>query len=55
MQSGIYYDVDYAPSGGAELYGGQHGNNSINTNSIPGPQGIPMSTYTSGRAQQYYK
>lgn len=45
-QSGIYYDVEYAPSG-QDMYGStQH--------CIPGPQGIPMSTYTAGRAPSTY-
>lgn len=54
-QSGIYYDVDYEPSGG-ELYGGtttttatsNNGNNNASTNNIP------MSTYTAGRVPQSY-
>ncbi|XP_039148775.1 uncharacterized protein LOC6733349 isoform X3 [Drosophila simulans] len=62
-QSGIYYDVDYEPSGNGignssvdHLYGSQ--NQSVTHSSghshIPGPQGIPMSTYTSGRAPSSY-
>lgn len=45
-QSGIYYDVEYAPSG-QDMYGST-------LNCIPGPQGIPMSTYTAGRAPSTY-
>ncbi|XP_055836550.1 uncharacterized protein LOC129905167 isoform X2 [Episyrphus balteatus] len=59
-QSGIYYDVDYEPSGngggggggGADMYG-SHSQSHMSTH-IPGPQGIPMSTYTSGRAPSSY-
>ncbi|XP_017093898.2 uncharacterized protein pwn [Drosophila bipectinata] len=58
-QSGIYYDVDYEPSGNGignssvdHLYGSQ--NQSVTHSGIPGPQGIPMSTYTSGRAPSNY-
>lgn len=48
VTSGIYYDVDYLPSGGDQhVYG---------TANAPGSQ-IPMSTYTPGRAPSttYYK
>lgn len=51
-QSGIYYDVDYEPSG-CDLYGGTQ-TTTASINPIPGPQGIPMSTYTSGRAPSAY-
>ncbi|KAH8390853.1 hypothetical protein KR215_000853, partial [Drosophila sulfurigaster] len=62
-QSGIYYDVDYEPSGNGigntsvdHLYGSQNQSvtHSSGNNHIPGPQGIPMSTYTSGRAPSSY-
>ncbi|XP_012155463.1 mucin-5AC isoform X4 [Ceratitis capitata] len=69
-QSGIYYDVDYEPSGNGigntsvdHLYGSQnqssshshtHSHTHSGNNHIPGPQGIPMSTYTSGRAPSSY-
>nr|XP_014085266.1 mucin-5AC isoform X3 [Bactrocera oleae] len=69
-QSGIYYDVDYEPSGNGigntsvdHLYGSQnqssshshtHSHSHSGNNHIPGPQGIPMSTYTSGRAPSSY-
>nr|XP_017031981.1 mucin-5AC isoform X3 [Drosophila kikkawai] len=62
-QSGIYYDVDYEPSGNGignssvdHLYGSQNQSvtHSSGHNHIPGPQGIPMSTYTSGRAPSSY-
>ncbi|XP_036330913.1 mucin-5AC isoform X7 [Rhagoletis pomonella] len=69
-QSGIYYDVDYEPSGNGigntsvdHLYGSQnqssshshtHSHSHIGNNHVPGPQGIPMSTYTSGRAPSSY-
>ncbi|XP_067629956.1 uncharacterized protein pwn isoform X2 [Eurosta solidaginis] len=67
-QSGIYYDVDYEPSGNGigntsvdHLYGSQnqssshsHTHSHSGNNHIPGPQGIPMSTYTSGRAPSSY-
>ncbi|XP_001360204.3 uncharacterized protein pwn isoform X1 [Drosophila pseudoobscura] len=62
-QSGIYYDVDYEPSGNGignssvdHLYGSQNPSvtHSSGNNHIPGPQGIPMSTYTSGRAPSSY-
>ncbi|XP_030386913.1 mucin-2 isoform X2 [Scaptodrosophila lebanonensis] len=62
-QSGIYYDVDYEPSGNGigntsvdHLYGSQNASvtHSSSNNHIPGPQGIPMSTYTSGRAPSSY-
>ncbi|XP_046866148.1 mucin-5AC isoform X3 [Drosophila willistoni] len=63
-QSGIYYDVDYEPSGNGigntsvdHLYGSQNQSvthSSSGHNHIPGPQGIPMSTYTSGRAPSSY-
>ncbi|XP_017839830.1 uncharacterized protein LOC108597670 isoform X2 [Drosophila busckii] len=61
-QSGIYYDVDYEPSGNGigntsvdHLYGSQQQSvHSSGNNHIPGPQGIPMSTYTSGRAPSSY-
>lgn len=50
-QSGIYYDVDYEPHGGDNMFdGGQQQQQS----SVPGPNGIPMSTYTSGRAPHMY-
>lgn len=47
VTSGIYYDVDYLPSGEQHLYG---------TANAPGSQ-IQMSTYTPGRAPSttYYK
>lgn len=47
-QSGIYYDVDYEPHAGENMYDGQQ------HNPVPGPHGIPMSTYTSGRAPSTY-
>ncbi|XP_036670045.3 uncharacterized protein pwn isoform X4 [Drosophila suzukii] len=62
-QSGIYYDVDYEPSGNGignssvdHLYGShsQSVTHSSGHSHIPGPQGIPMSTYTSGRAPSSY-
>lgn len=63
-QSGIYYDVDYEPSGNGigstsvdRLYGSQNQSTThshVSSNHIPGPQGIPMSTYTSGRAPTSY-
>ncbi|XP_053963038.1 mucin-5AC isoform X3 [Anastrepha ludens] len=69
-QSGIYYDVDYEPSGNGigntsvdHLYGSQnqssshshtHSHSHSGNNHIPGPQGIPMSTYTSGRGPSSY-
>ncbi|XP_017962242.2 proteoglycan 4 isoform X4 [Drosophila navojoa] len=62
-QSGIYYDVDYEPSGNGigntsvdHLYGSQNQSvtHSSGNSHIPGPQGIPMSTYTSGRAPSSY-
>ncbi|XP_022230809.2 mucin-5AC isoform X2 [Drosophila obscura] len=62
-QSGIYYDVDYEPSGHGignssvdHLYGSQNQSvtHSSGNNHMPGPQGIPMSTYTSGRAPSSY-
>ncbi|XP_032591204.2 flocculation protein FLO11 [Drosophila grimshawi] len=62
-QSGIYYDVDYEPSGNGigntsvdHLYGSQNQSvtHSSGNNHIPGPQGIPLSTYTSGRAPSSY-
>ena len=45
VTSGIYYDVDYLPSGEQHLYGTANGSQ------------IPMSTYTPGRAPSttYYK
>lgn len=53
-QSGIYYDVDYEPSG-CDLYGGTTTTTASNNPvPIPGPQGIPMSTYISGRAPSAY-
>ncbi|XP_055385324.1 uncharacterized protein LOC129614628 [Condylostylus longicornis] len=60
-QSGIYYDVEYEPSG-CDLYGGttttsiSNNNLSVHHNTTSGPQGIPMSTYTSSRtpASTYY-
>lgn len=50
-QSGIYYDVDYEPSGGGleNIYG-----TTMHTNSITGQQGIPMSTYTSNNKTPSY-
>lgn len=58
-QSGIYYDVDYEPSGG-ELYGGTTtttttscNNNSGSSNPMGG-HGIPMSTYPAGRVPNYF-
>ncbi|BFG05390.1 uncharacterized protein DMAD_04136 [Drosophila madeirensis] len=62
-QSGIYYDVDYEPSGNGignssvdHLYGSQNQSvtHSSGNSHMPGPQGIPMSTYTSGRAPSSY-
>ncbi|KAM7343279.1 calcium-binding EGF-like domain-containing protein pawn isoform 2-T2 [Cochliomyia hominivorax] len=63
-QSGIYYDVDYEPSANGigsssvdRLYGSQNPSTThshMGNNHIPGPQGIPMSTYTSGRAPSSY-
>lgn len=63
-QSGIYYDVDYEPSANGigsssvdRLYGSQNQSTThshMSNNHIPGPQGIPMSTYTSGRAPSSY-
>ncbi|XP_037945598.1 flocculation protein FLO11-like isoform X1 [Teleopsis dalmanni] len=63
-QSGIYYDVDYEPSGNGigntsvdHLYGSQNQSSThshMGNSHIPGPQGIPMSTYTSGRAPSSY-
>uniref|UniRef100_A0A182JX10 EGF-like domain-containing protein n=1 Tax=Anopheles christyi TaxID=43041 RepID=A0A182JX10_9DIPT len=68
VTSGIYYDVDYAPTGAEQLYGG--GSTLGGTIGLGGPVGgggggttksqssIPMSTYTSsGRPLQstYYK
>uniref|UniRef100_A0A182P3L5 EGF-like domain-containing protein n=1 Tax=Anopheles epiroticus TaxID=199890 RepID=A0A182P3L5_9DIPT len=68
VTSGIYYDVDYAPTGAEQLYGGG-GSTLGGTIGLGGPAGgaggttksqssIPMSTYTSsGRPLQstYYK
>ncbi|XP_073847496.1 calcium-binding EGF-like domain-containing protein pawn isoform X2 [Musca autumnalis] len=63
-QSGIYYDVDYEPSANGigstsvdRLYGSQNQSSThshVGSSHIPGPQGIPMSTYTSGRAPSSY-
>uniref|UniRef100_A0A1I8P3G9 EGF-like domain-containing protein n=1 Tax=Stomoxys calcitrans TaxID=35570 RepID=A0A1I8P3G9_STOCA len=63
-QSGIYYDVDYEPSANGigsssvdRLYGSQNPSSThshMGSSHIPGPQGIPMSTYTSGRAPSSY-
>ncbi|XP_058982085.1 mucin-2-like isoform X1 [Musca domestica] len=63
-QSGIYYDVDYEPSANGigstsvdRLYGSQNQSTThshVGSSHIPGPQGIPMSTYTSGRAPSSY-
>ncbi|XP_075167091.1 calcium-binding EGF-like domain-containing protein pawn isoform X2 [Haematobia irritans] len=63
-QSGIYYDVDYEPSANGigsssvdRLYGSQNPSSThshLGGSQIPGPQGIPMSTYTSGRAPSSY-
>lgn len=60
-QSGIYYDVDYEPSGG-ELYGGtttttatgSSNNNGNNNTNHAHSANIPMSTYTAGRQQSYF-
>ncbi|XP_055702107.1 uncharacterized protein LOC129801249 isoform X3 [Phlebotomus papatasi] len=52
-QSGIYYDVDYEPNAG-DMYGGGVGGGQTSNHPIPGPQGIPMSTYTAGRAPASY-
>ncbi|KAL5286382.1 pwn family protein [Megaselia abdita] len=49
-QSGIYYDVDYEPSGNDY----NSSNQQLTSHQIPGPQGIPLSTYTSGRAPSSY-
>ncbi|GAB0089577.1 EGF-like calcium-binding, conserved site [Sergentomyia squamirostris] len=53
-QSGIYYDVDYEPNMGDMYGGGGAGPQTASNHPIPGPQGIPMSTYTSGRAPASY-
>lgn len=65
-QSGIYYDVDYAPSGGGggggggsgvhDLYGGTQTTTASGTTLIASHQNIPMSTYGAGRIpSSYYK
>lgn len=55
-QSGIYYDVDYEPSAGDLFDTTTNSTNAAGQNSsgVPGPHGIPMSTYTSGRAPSSY-
>lgn len=52
-QSGIYYDVEYEPSG-LDLYNSNNTNS--NNNLMQSSQGIPLSTYSTGRApSSYYK
>ncbi|XP_055686295.1 uncharacterized protein LOC129791798 isoform X2 [Lutzomyia longipalpis] len=53
-QSGIYYDVDYEPNAGDMYGGGSVAAPQVPNHPIPGPQGIPMSTYTAGRAPASY-
>ncbi|XP_062553131.1 uncharacterized protein LOC134218226 isoform X3 [Armigeres subalbatus] len=60
VTSGIYYDVDYAPTGTEQLYG-MTSTLSAGTAPVPNPKAqsnIPMSTYTSGSRPvqtSYYK
>ncbi|XP_058120593.1 uncharacterized protein LOC131293804 [Anopheles ziemanni] len=61
VTSGIYYDVDYAPTGAEQLYGGGStlgGTIGVAGGTTKSQSSIPMSTYTStGRPVQstYYK